>query len=136
MAVDWNSPAIIDKVRRGALKGVVKGLGIVEARAVYLITQTAKTGRNYKRRGGKVHRASAPGEPFANDSGDTLRRRDISIDATNLSGTLHFHSINAVRLEFGTRRMLPRPFARRALSETATQVQDAIMIAIVEELRK
>lgn len=135
MAVDWNAPAIVAKVRAGALRGVVTGIGIVEARAVYLITQTAKTGRVYRRRGVK-HQASAPGQPFASDTGDTLKRRNITIDAPQLRGTLHFASINAVRMERGTRKMAPRPFARRALAETRDQVQDAIFAEIVMELRR
>jgi len=135
MAVDWNAPEIVAKVRRGALKGVMTGIGIVEARAVYLITQTTKTGRTYRRRG-KKHQSSAPGEPFASDTGDTLNRRNITLDAARIRATLNFHSQNAARMEHGTRKMRPRPFARRALAETSTQVQDAVLGEIIGELSK
>lgn len=135
MAVDWNSPRIIEAVRRGALRGVGIGIALVESRAVYLITQTGKTGRIYRRRGVK-HQSSAPGEPFANDSGDTLKRRSIKVDAGQLRGTLSFHSENARRMELGTRKMKPRPFARRALIETQKEVQDVIFAEVMSELRK
>lgn len=36
--IDWNSPAIVEKVRRGALRGVMIGVGIVEAHAVLMLT--------------------------------------------------------------------------------------------------
>lgn len=134
MATDWNSPAIVSAVRRGALKGVMIGIGIVEARAVYLITQTKKSGRIYRRRGVK-HQSSAPGEPFANDTGETLKRRDTTLDAAHIRATLHFRSINAARMEHGTRKMRPRPFARRAISETRNQVTDAVLGSIVAELK-
>jgi hypothetical protein len=134
MITDWNAPAIVAKVRAGALKGVGQAIGIVEKRAVYLITQTAKTGRTYRRRGVK-HQSSAPGEPFASWTGDTLNRRDITIDAAALRATLHFRSLNAGRLEHGTKKMMPRPFARRALAETRQQCEDAIIGAIIQELR-
>jgi hypothetical protein len=134
MATNWNAPAIVAKVRRGALKGVMRAIGIVETRAVQLVTQGSKTGKVYRRRG-KKHQSSAPGEPFASDTGDTIKRRNITLNAAKIRATLHFHSVNAARLEHGTRKMRPRPFARRALSETATQVQDAVLSDIIAELR-
>lgn len=135
MATDWNAPAVLAKARRGALAGVMRGIGIVEARAVQLVTQGTKTGKIYRRRG-KKHQSSAPGEPFASDTGDTIKRRNITLDAAKIRAALHFHSVNAARLEHGTRKMRPRPFARRALAETATQVQDAVMADIIAELRR
>lgn len=135
MTVKWNGPVTIEKVRRGALVGVVRGIGIVEARAVYLITQTAKTGALYRRRG-KLHRASAPGQAFASDTGDTLNRRDTAIDAAAIRARLTFRSVNALRMEKGTRKIKPRPYAGPALAQTGKQVQDAIVSAISRELSK
>ena len=117
------------------VRGLAIGIGIVEARAVYLITQTKKTGRIYRRGRGRQHQASAPYEPFANDTGDTLKRRRVAVDAAALRATLYFHSVNAARLEHGTRKMKPRPFARRALSETRQQVIDAVVGEVAKELR-
>jgi hypothetical protein len=134
MAVDWHGADIMARVRAGALKGVGEGIGIVEKRAIELILHTAKTGRLYRRRG-VVHQASAPGEPFASDTGATIEARTIEIDAAELRGRLAFRSENASRLEHGTKKMDPRPFARRALSETRSQVSDAVAAAIVAELR-
>jgi hypothetical protein len=133
MAVNWHGDAKAAAIRRGMVRGLAIGIGIVEARAIYLITQTAKTGRIYRRRGVK-HQASAPYQPFANDTGDTLKSRRVAVDAARLRATLFFHSLNAARLEHGTRKMKPRPFARRSLSETRAQVIDAIAIEVIKEL--
>ncbi len=135
MAVDWNSTPILEKIRRGATRGVMIGIGIVEARAVYLTTQVAKTGKKYRRRG-VVHQSSAPGEPFASDTGDAIGRRSIAFNPENLMARLSFHSKKASWLEHGTRKMKPRPFARRSLAETSNQVVDAIAGEIRDELRK
>lgn len=134
MAIDWRGPAVIAAVRRGALAGVVAGIGIVERRAVQLILSPPKSGRVYRRRGVE-HQASAPGEAPANDRGDLVKNRTIKIDAAAIRAVLTFHAAHAIRLERGTRRMQPRPFARRALAETSTQVQDAIAGEIAAEIR-
>lgn len=133
MAVDWHGEEKAAAIRRGMVRGLAIGIGIVEKRAVYLITQTAKTGRVYRRRG-VAHQASAPGEPFANDTGDTLKSRRVRVDAAALRATLYFHSVNAARMEHGTRRVKPRPFARRSLAETRAEVIDAIVGEVRREL--
>jgi len=135
MSVKWFGPQMEAKVRRGMMKGVVIGIGIVEARALYLITQTKKNGRLYRRRG-RLHRASAPGQPFASDTGNTVQQRTIELDAGRLRATLIFRSKTAVWMEFGTRRVKPRPYARRALAETASQVRDAVLGEVQSELRR
>lgn len=135
MAIDWKAPEIMRRARVGAMRGVVIGIGIVENRAVVLVTQGKKTGRIYRRRG-VSHQSSAPGEPFASDTGTTIGRREVTLDTKNLRATLHFRSKNAVRLELGTRKMKARPFARRALAETRREVEDVIFVEIIEELRR
>ena len=135
MAVKWNGPQIAARVRKGTLAGLVIGIGIVEQRVVQLTTQMPKTGRVYRRRGVK-HQSSAPYEPFASDTGNTLAGRTIKIDAAALRATLTFRTVNAARMEFGTKKMRPRPSARRALSETADQVRDAVLGEIATELRR
>lgn len=134
MTVSWNGPKLIAAVTRGAMRGVVVGAGIVENEAVQLVLGTAKTGRIYRRRS-VVHQASAPGEPFAQDTGDTLRRREIVLDQGRITASLVFRSLNAVRMEFGTRNIEPRPFARPAISKSRAAVANAIAAEIAEELR-
>jgi hypothetical protein len=133
--IDWNAPAIVEKVRRGALRGVMIGVGIVEAHAVLLITSGQKTGRTYRRRG-VVHQASAPGQAPASDTGRLVQSRKITLDTAAIRARLAFHAAHAAKLEHGTRKMEPRPFARRALVEKAREVRAAVSGEIMVELRK
>lgn len=121
----WNGDEWIGRIRRGAMQGVVEGIGIVEQRAVHLITNPPKTGRVYKRRG-VVHQASAPGEAPASDSGTLVNARRIEIDETNVAARLIFSALHALFMERGTRNVAPRPFATRSLTETKDQVLAAI----------
>lgn len=127
--VIWNEAEIMARVRLGAERGVMEGLGIVERRAVFLITNPPKTGRVYQRRG-IVHQASAPGEAPASDTGTLVNAREVELDRQadffEVKGSLTFTSKHAAWLEHGTRHMEPRPFGRRALNETRDQVLDAI----------
>lgn len=65
-----------------------------------------------------VHRASAPGQPPAVDTGQL--RASIQIDPSGLSQSMPTNRVgtnlvNARPLEYGTFRMAPRPYMRLAL---------------------
>lgn len=124
--VTWNSAALLARARVGAWRGVTEWIGLVERRAVELITSPPKTGRIYKRRG-VTHQASAPGEAPANDTSRLLNSRRIDLFESQLRARLTFSAKHALPLEAGTMKMEPRPFARRALRET-----DAEGVALVE----
>lgn len=126
MSIDWYGEAILARARQGAMQGVVAGIAIVEARAVDLIMNGPKTGRIYTRRGVR-HQASAPGEAPASDTGTLVNMRRIDLLTAELAARLVFSSQHAPHLEFGTRRMEPRPFARRALAETREEVEGTIV---------
>lgn len=125
MAVDWNAQAVVALIRKGAMRGVVRAITLVETEAVRLIMHTPKTGRIYRRRGVE-HQASAPGEPFANDTGRLLNSRTIEPDAQDLSASLVFRTEYAAALEYGTRTMEPRPYAMPAAMNKAEAARDAI----------
>lgn len=121
----WYGPEFEARIRRGAMQGVMEGIGYVDARAVFLITNPPKTGRLYRRRG-VVHQASAPGEAPASDTGTLVNARRIEADEQRVAARLIFSSRHAGWLEHGTPKMEPRPFARRSLMETREQVETAI----------
>lgn len=127
--IKWNGATISSKIGRAAMRGVAIGISMVEQRAVSLVLGTTKSGAVYRRRG-VTHQASAPGEPFASDTGSTINHRRIEFDDGSLSARLIFDTPVAAYLEFGTRKMEPRPFARRALAETRTMVEVAIQAEI------
>ena len=134
MAVKWNSAQIVDRVRRGAMRGVMIGIGIVEAHAVGLITAGGKSGRIYTRRGVK-HQASAPGEAPASDTGRLVNSRRITLDSKDIRARLTFATRYALPLEVGTRRVEPRPYARRSLMEKNTDVRAAVAGEVRRELK-
>lgn len=123
--IEWYGPQVTALIRRGAMQGVVEGLGILDARCVYLITNPPKTGRLYRRRG-VVHQASAPGEAPASDTGALVNARRTELNEQDTSGRLIFSSAHALPMEVGTRNVEPRPFARRALMETKEQIEASI----------
>ena len=78
-----------------------------------LIQSPPKTGRVYKY--GKVlHQASAPGESPATDTGALVANSKVEQGRTAMWWIL-FMQEYAAPLEFGTPKMLPRPFLRPAI---------------------
>lgn len=134
MTVRWYGAEIEARIRAGANRGVVTWIGIVEQRAVDLINNPPKSGRIYKRRG-VAHQASAPGEAPASDQGTLVNARRIDLIPERLAARLTFTSAHAPHLQFGTRKMAPRPFADRALHETLEEGQAALRAEIAASLR-
>jgi len=75
---------------------------------VRLVLQTTKSGRRYG-----DHIASAPGEPFASDSGRTVQSIRVNHTPGSKGATVSAGG-EASRMEFGTSKMAPRPFMRPA----------------------
>lgn len=122
------------RLRRGeaqAIAGVRRGLLaaalIVRNRAAELVAKGPKTGRIY-RRGAVTHRASAPDQAPASDTGNLLR--SIGHEAQGLAAIIFAAAAYARALEFGTRTIAPRPFLRRALAERAQEARDAVAKAL------
>lgn len=129
MTVTWNNE-MLPEIRQAAMRGVVDWIGLVERRAVDLITSPPKTGRIYRRRGVE-HQASAPGQPPASDTGRLVNSRRVDLFEDQLRGRLTFSTDYAAALELGTMRMEARPYARRALAET----KDEGAALVVAEVR-
>ncbi len=87
----------------------------IEKRSREYMESSPATGRIYKKPGGGEHQASAPYEPPAIYEGDL-----IASSYTKKLGEsdyeVGFKDPKAPWLEFGTPRMLPRPFFRPAIS--------------------
>lgn len=110
----------------------------LDAYAKQKIQGGARSGREY-RRGGKIHVASAPGEYPKSDQGG----------AGGLTGSLIFDvardklsawfgtRLNYGRyLEYGTTRMLPRPWLRPTLKANRKEIAARIRDAVARALRK
>lgn len=100
-----------------AKQEIAAGILDIQTRAKKLVRDQG-SGRVYKRRG-VTHRASAPYRPPATDRGTLLARLSDGAAITYRNGGLvaEFGPRNypvALYLEYGTKRMLPRPFLFRA----------------------
>ena len=94
--------------------------------AVDLVSKPG-TGRVYQRRG-TTHRASAPGESPALDTG-ALRnsiRSEVVRTATGFVGKVIASASYAQALEFGTEKMAPRPFLSRIPREFSARIRATI----------
>lgn len=121
-------------------KGVFASAQKVEKEAKVSILQGSKTGRIYRRRT-VTHRASAPGEAPANDTG----RLANSIKSYNLSRFKFAESIvvagrglakYATMLEFGTAKMAARPFMFPAVERSRQWIMDRLTRAVSDGIKK
>ena len=99
-----------------------------------------KTGRKYLRRGktktGKprFHRASAPGEAPATDTGFLMS--GIRAQMTDFThGIITIAAPYAGWLEFGTRKMEPRPYIRPAVDSAIERLKSQGTIPVPGELQ-
>ena len=124
-------------IEKAAFEGLQDGADIVVNHAKRLVAKGPKTGRTYKKyRPKRTHRASAPGEAPATDTGRLLNsirartaKKKLTIEV--MAGTKY-----ARWLEYGTRRIKPRPFLRRALREKRVEVTEIVQDYIRETIVK
>jgi len=124
----------LKKLEREYVKSVnnvlAEGALRIEGEMVESIQKGPKTGRRYKR-GQVFHQASSPGQAPASDTG-TLANRSISTRKTR-KGRSYFIGVNkggglkyAKSLEFGTRKMAPRPFVRPAFKKWEPKIKKVL----------
>jgi len=121
MSTTWNGDRITIGVRNAIMRGLVSVGNDVRNYAINSIVEGPKTGAVYSR-GGKVHQASAPGEPPAGDIGTLQNSITLRIDAAKLNVYVNAGARYAAALEYGTVRMEPRPFLRPALAVHTAQI--------------
>jgi hypothetical protein len=127
---------------KSASKNVIKALAramVLHARDVLAEAQASiqrgpKTGRVYRR--GKIsHRASAPGEPPATDTGRLVSSGHVGlakVKGKSVSATVEFPVEYAVFLEKGSIHMEPRPFLRPAALKLMESGRERIRQALKE----
>lgn len=95
--------------------------------------QSSHGGRSYQR-GGKVHVASAPGQPPAIDYGFLIN--SIHSEEEKDGATVATNAEAAVPLEFGTAKMAARPFMRPGVDNNREAILSAIEVTarrLIEE---
>lgn len=96
---------------------------VVQNEARQLVLKGPKTGRTYIRRGKIKHRASAPGEAPASDTGTLVRNIVTAAELSRNRVRIIAKTKYAAFLEYGTRKMKPRPFLIKALQNKIEQIK-------------
>jgi hypothetical protein len=111
VTVDISTALAAGLVEAAAVNGVTAMTLDAERIAVDNLSQPGQ-GRVYTR-GSVQHRASAPGDPPAVDTGDLRRERSAEVfieGSGRVVGEVIFFAEYAEALELGTEKMAPRPF--------------------------
>ena len=105
--------------RQAIAEGIREGAFVVQSKAQQSILAGGKSGRVY---GKRKHRASAPGEPPANDTGTLVRGITITPGADPMSYVVDSTANYAEFLELGTSKMAPRPYLLPAAVASADMI--------------
>lgn len=137
MTVKYNRQ-IWSNIQREVKQEVVRQTYAVDAEAKRLILEVPnpKTGRSYPRGGGKIHIASAPLEPFANDTGNAINLISVRFENNGFTGIVNAAAEYALELELGTEKMEPRPVFRPALANRESAIRTGIADAVKRGIAK
>lgn len=108
--------------RKERRKVMRQGCMFLASKVTSKMIHSPRGGRTYKR-GGKLHKASAPGEPPAVDTGQLIHSVDYNIvnkkeQTTGKVGVMKRDvAKQAEALEYGTSKMRARPFLFNTLAE-------------------
>jgi len=124
------------KVRAGAIDGLnAIGLAMLNT-AKTKINKGASTGRLYRKYGPRRdHRASAPGQPPATDTGGLVNSGFHELDEPAMETQIGFAKLYAAMLEYGTRKMAKRPFLLPTVEEWRKRIAGIISKAIKAKLQ-
>lgn len=118
-------------------KGMYASVKRVEEEAKKSILQGGKSGRIYHKgkNGTIVHRASAPGEAPASDTGRLANSIDgridlIALKSGLLEGTVSTELLYGKHLEHGTRNIAARPFLFPAFERSKSWIKDRLDAAV------
>jgi HK97 gp10 family phage protein len=122
ISVESKNPQGYDKyvksLELAVKKALLTGANLVRNTAITSITKGGKSGAIR----GK-HRASAPGEPPASDTGFLVSHIFVKPVGDGLTVDVFASAKYAKWLEFGTNKMQPRPFLFPALEENKPKIR-------------
>lgn len=115
------------RARDEVYEAMLQGGELVRKYAQQSIASGSKSGR--------AHIPSAPGQPPNRDTGELDRNIVVVGDRRNMRVRVVSRSRKSDWLEFGTRKMLPRPFMRPALRANRAEVTRLITNAVRRAIR-
>lgn len=137
-----------DDVQRAVAQSLEAGAALIANDAKRSIAQGPKTGRVYEyyyrtnkttggvfpvEKRGVPHQASAPGEPPATDHGrlvGSIVSDAIDSKGEGLVAIVEAQTEYAKYLEYGTKKMAPRPFMLPAFERNRQRIADLIRLSI------
>jgi phage gpG-like protein len=104
-----------------------KATEAVKAELIRLIRSSPATGRTY-RKGGHTYRASKPGKAPVSQTGRLIG--SITTSYKGITGQVGINVFYGRFLEFGTKRIAPRPAAKLALRKKRPEIREMAKRAI------
>ena len=116
---------------------IVKGgAQLIRGEAIKSIQSGAKSGIVYEKYNPRrTHRASAPGEAPASDTGNLVSKiivRQDGKDKTNVESNAHYSAY----LEYGTSKMEPSPFMFPAFEKSRQPIEQAVFKRVVKKIEE
>lgn len=132
-----NNKRLMESIQEELSKALLASALKVESDAKTSIARGPKTGRIYVR-GNITHRASAPGQAPATDTGRLINSIVSYVDKSKLAGFI-IAGRGAVKyarmLEFGTVKMAARPFMLPALKKNKQWIFDRVKQAMEQGIK-
>ena len=116
---------------------IVKGGGqLIRGEAVKSIQQGSKSGVVYEKYNPRrSHRASAPGEAPASDTGNLVSKIIVKQKTKNITNVLSNANYSAF-LEYGTSKMQPRPFMLPAFEKSKKPIINAVFNRVKKKIEE
>lgn len=119
--------AVLDnEVKTEAKKRMERATKLVRGAAISDVQRGVKSGTTYEKyKPRRTHTASAPGQAPATDTGQLVSSIStrVKTEGRKVIGEIVADAPYAQALEFGTRKMMARPFMQPALSKNARKVE-------------
>ena len=115
---------------------VMGGAQLIRGEAIKSIQTGAKSGRIYEKYNPRrTHRASAPGQAPASDTGNLVRNIAVKMESRDQVAVVSSAPYSQF-LEFGTSKMLPRPFLFPATEKSRPKIAQAVFNRVKKEIQK
>ena len=115
---------------------IVGGAQLIRGEAIKSIQSGPKSGRIYEKYNPRrTHRASAPGQAPASDTGNLVRNivvKQENPDLVKVESNATYSSF----FEFGTSKMLARPFLFPATERSRKKIAQAVFNRVVKEIKR